>query len=73
MVHKERKTRIPWRHIACFYSICYLLQSLCLFSVMINNNSLLREHFIRDQAFADTGITSDTHSNIMWEAAHLKK
>ena len=52
MVIKRRGTRIPLRHIASFYSTCHSLQSLLLFSVMINNNnSLLREHFLKDKHF----------------------
>lgn len=53
---RDRGMRIPLRHISGLCSTCHSLQSLLLFSVMINtNNSLLREHFQR-QAFSDTRL-----------------
>ena len=40
---------------------------------MINNdNSLLREHFIKEKTFSDTGIARYTHNHPVWEPAHLK-
>lgn len=70
---RDRETRIPPRHTAGFYSTCHSLHSLSLFSVMINNdNSLLREHFIRDKSFSDTGIAFDIHNNPTREEAHFK-